>query len=71
MNMEAHHLFQLLGDDVQVELPIAPWEAVLGAKVNVPTLDRAVEMTIPAGSQAGQRLRLRQRPEKTWRRTRR
>ena len=60
VNMEAHHLFQLLGDDVQVELPIAPWEAVLGAKVNVPTLDRAVEMTIPAGSQAGQRLRLRQ-----------
>ncbi len=60
VNMEAHHLFQLLGDDVQVELPVAPWEAVLGAKVNVPTLDRAVEMTIPAGSQAGQRLRLRQ-----------
>jgi len=60
VNMEAHPLFQLLGDDVQVELPVSPWEAVLGVKVNVPTLDRQVEMTIPAGSQAGQRLRLRQ-----------
>ena len=60
VSMEAHPLFQLLGDDVQVELPVTPWEAVLGAKVNVPTLDRPVEMTIPAGSQAGQRLRLRQ-----------
>jgi DnaJ-class molecular chaperone len=59
VNMEAHHLFQLLGDDVQVELPVTPWEAVLGAKVNVPTLDHPVEMSVPAGSQAGQRLRLR------------
>lgn len=47
------------GDDLQLELPLAPHEAVLGAKVRVPTLDGAVEMTIPPGSQAGQRLRLR------------
>jgi curved DNA-binding protein len=60
VNIEPHHLYQLLGDDVQVELLITPWEALLGAKVNVPTLDRQVEMTIPPGSQAGQRLRLRQ-----------
>ena len=38
VNMEAHPLFQLLGDDVQVELLVSPWEAVLGVKVNVPTL---------------------------------
>jgi len=44
---------------VQVELPVAPWEAALGAKVNVPTLNGPVEMTIPAGTQAGQRMRLR------------
>ncbi|MCI0661749.1 MAG: J domain-containing protein, partial [Acidobacteria bacterium] len=40
-------------------LPVTPWEAALGAKVNVPTLDGPVEMTIPAGAQGGQRLRLR------------
>jgi DnaJ-class molecular chaperone len=55
-----HPLFGLSGaDDVQVELPVAPWEAALGAKVSVPTLEGPVEMTIPAGTQAGQRLRLR------------
>jgi DnaJ-class molecular chaperone len=60
VNILPHHVYQLLGDDVQVELLITPWEALLGAQVNVPTLDRQVEMTIPPGSQAGQRLRLRQ-----------
>ncbi|MCL6590347.1 MAG: J domain-containing protein [Firmicutes bacterium] len=46
-------------DDVVLDLPVSPWEAVLGAKVIVPTLDGAVEMTVPPGSQGGQRLRLR------------
>jgi len=59
VEIEPHPTFQLLGDDLQVDLPVTPWEAMLGAKVNVPTLDKQVEMTIPAGSQAGQRLRLR------------
>jgi curved DNA-binding protein len=44
---------------VQIELPVAPWEAALGAKVLVPTLEGPIEMTIPPGTQAGQRLRLR------------
>ncbi|HEX8501298.1 MAG TPA: DnaJ C-terminal domain-containing protein [Pyrinomonadaceae bacterium] len=47
------------GDDLEVETPLAPWEAVLGAKIEVPTIDGQVEMTVPAGSQTGQRLRLR------------
>jgi curved DNA-binding protein len=59
VEIEPHPIFQLLGDDIQVDLPVTPWEVSLGAKVNVPTLDKQVEMTIPAGSQAGQRLRLR------------
>lgn len=46
-------------DDLLTELPIAPWEAVLGAKVPLATLDASVEMTVPSGSQTGQRLRLR------------
>ena len=42
-------------------LPLAPWEAALGASVTVPTLVAPVQMQIPAGSQAGQKLRLRGR----------
>jgi len=60
VRIQPHRLFDVVRDyDVQVELPVAPWEAALGAKVTVPTLDGPVEMTIPAGAQAGQRLRLR------------
>jgi curved DNA-binding protein len=55
-----HLLFAVVGDDdLQLELPVAPWEVALGAKVTVPTLNGSVEMTIPAGSQGGQHLRLR------------
>jgi curved DNA-binding protein len=49
------------GGDVEVELPVAPWEAVLGAKVKVPTLDGPVEMSVPQHSQGGQVLRLKSR----------
>mgnify|MGYP001206621820 CR=1 FL=1 len=44
--------------NVILDLPLAPWEAALGAKVRVPTLDGAVEMNIPAGSTSGRKLRL-------------
>src|SRR5262249_23151270 len=51
VRLEPHPLFQVLnGDDIQIELPVAPWEVVLGAKVTVPTLDSTVGMTIPSGS---------------------
>jgi curved DNA-binding protein len=53
--------FKLEGRDVTVTLPVAPWEAALGATVTVPTLGGPVEMRIPAGAQSGQRLRLRGR----------
>jgi|HubBroStandDraft_6_1064221.scaffolds.fasta_scaffold148898_2 DnaJ-class molecular chaperone len=59
---EPHPIFAVTGeDDIQIELPVAPWEPALGAKVSVPTLDGPVEMTIPPASQGGQRLRLRNR----------
>jgi DnaJ-class molecular chaperone len=53
-------LFTVVGeDDIQMELPVAPWEAALGATVSVPTLDGQLEMKLPPGTQGGQRLRLR------------
>ena len=60
IRVRPHRLFNVVGEsDVQIELPVAPWEAALGAKVAAPTLDGPVEMKIPAGAQGGQRLRLR------------
>jgi curved DNA-binding protein len=44
-----------------MDLPLAPWEAVLGAVVRIPTLDGHVELTVKAGSTAGQQLRLAKR----------
>jgi curved DNA-binding protein len=60
VRIQPHRLFNVVGEnDVQIELPVAPWEAALGAKIPVPTLEGPGEMKIPAGAQAGQRLRLR------------
>lgn len=61
VKLRPHAVFTPQGKDVQVELPLAPWEAALGAKIAVPTLGGTVELTIPAGAQAGQKLRLRGR----------
>jgi curved DNA-binding protein len=61
MRVRPHALYALQGKDVQIELPLAPWEAALGAKVAVPTLGGTVELTVPAGAQSGQKLRLRGR----------
>jgi curved DNA-binding protein len=47
------------GSDTELDLPLAPWEAVLGSTIRVPTLDGLVELRIPPGSQGGQTLRLR------------
>jgi DnaJ-class molecular chaperone len=60
LRMMPHNIFSVTKEgDIQIELPVAPWETALGARVSVPTLDGSVEMTIPAGAQGGQRLRLR------------
>jgi curved DNA-binding protein len=61
IKLRPHSLYMPQGKDVQIELPLAPWEAALGAKVAVPTLGGTVELTIPAGAQSGQKLRLRGR----------
>jgi curved DNA-binding protein len=53
-----HPVFRVDGRDVYFDLPLAPWEAALGATVSVPTPDGPVQLSIPAGSSAGRRLRL-------------
>ncbi len=53
-----HRLFRADGRDLYVDLPIAPWEAVLGTTVELPTPAGAVSLNIPAGTRAGQKLRL-------------
>jgi curved DNA-binding protein len=61
VHFRPHKQFEVDGRDVTVTLPLAPWEAALGATVTVPTLGGNVEMRIPAGAQSGQKLRLRAR----------
>jgi curved DNA-binding protein len=56
--LEPHPLFRVSGHDLDLEVPLAPWEAALGAQVEIPTLEGRVTMKVPAGSQAGQKLRL-------------
>ena len=57
----AHPRFEIDGRNVVHVLAVAPWEAALGATVQVPTLGGSVELKIPAGSEAGRKLRLRGR----------
>jgi DnaJ-class molecular chaperone with C-terminal Zn finger domain len=61
IEFEPHPLYRVEGKDIYLNLPIAPWEAALGAKVAVPTLGGPVDLTIPPGSQSAQKLRLRGR----------
>src|ERR1700729_2776483 len=61
IRLRPHHVYDVAGKDVPIDLPLAPWEAALGAKVAVPTLGGTVELTVPAGAQSGQKLRLRGR----------
>jgi DnaJ-class molecular chaperone len=56
--VEPDPLFKADGQDLRLELPISLDEAVLGGKVRVPTLDGAVEVTVPAGSNSGRTLRV-------------
>ncbi len=61
VRIRPHDRYTLEGKNVGLELPLAPWEAALGAKVTVPTLAGSVDLTIPPGAQSGQKLRLRGR----------
>ena len=61
IEMQPHAIFTLQDKDIYLKLPVTPWEAALGSTIAVPTLGGKVELKIPAGSQSGQKLRLRGR----------
>ncbi|PWQ94840.1 DnaJ C-terminal domain-containing protein [Leucothrix arctica] len=61
IKFNAHPKYRLEGKDIYIDLPIAPWEAALGASVTVPTLNGSIKLTIPAGSKSGNKMRLKGR----------
>lgn len=61
VEFRAHPLYRVDGRDLYLDLPVAPWEAALGATVEVPTLGGIVELRIPQGSGSGRKLRLKGR----------
>ena len=61
VRMARHPDFEVDGHNLIYEVALAPWEAVLGANVEVPTLDGKVSIRIPPGTQTGQKLRVRGR----------
>ena len=61
VEFQPHPLYRVEGRDLYVDLPVAPWEAALGATVKTPTPGGVVELKVPPGAQAGMKLRLRGR----------
>jgi curved DNA-binding protein len=61
VRLKTHSRFRRDGDDLEVDLRVAPWEAALGATVPVATLTGTAQVRVPAGSSSGRRLRLRGR----------
>ena len=56
--LQPHALYRVHGHDLEIDLPLTPWEAALGAEVEIPTMEGPVKLKIPPGSKAGQKLRL-------------
>ena len=58
ISVESHPLYRAEGLDLYMDLPLAPWEAVLGTSVEMPTPGGTVSLKVPPGTRAGQKLRL-------------
>jgi molecular chaperone DnaJ len=56
-----HPVFRREADDIYVTVPVAAWEAALGARIDVPTIDGRSQLRVPPGTQSGQKLRLREK----------
>ena len=61
LHVEPHAFFRRKDDNIHVEVPVTLKEAMLGAKIKVPTIGGPVELTVPKGSNTGTALRLRER----------
>jgi DnaJ-class molecular chaperone len=61
VKVRSHPLLERRGHDLHMDLPVTVGEALLGASIDVPTLDGTVRVRVPAGSQAGRQLRVRGR----------
>jgi curved DNA-binding protein len=61
LRLAPHPRYRVAGDDLEMDLPLWPWQTVLGAEVRVDTPEGAVTLTVPPGTQNGRRLRLRGR----------
>lgn len=59
--VESHPFFRRDGDHIEIQVPVAVWEAGLGAKIEVPTIDGKTLLKIPQGTQNGQKFRMRDR----------
>lgn len=58
VSLKPHSIFKRKGDDIYIQLPVTFGEAALGTKLEVPTIDGGTLMTLPAGTQGGQRFKL-------------
>jgi len=61
VRVEPHAFFQRDGDDVNIQVPVTVWEAALGTKIEVPTIDGRALLKIPQGTQSAQKFRLREK----------
>jgi len=61
IEFKSHSIYRMDGHDVYLDLPVAPWEAALGATIKVPTPDGPVDLKIAEGTTSGRKLRLKAR----------
>ncbi len=59
--VQAHPFFHRNGDDIEIQVPVTVWEAGLGSKIDVPTIDGRAQLKVPQGTQNGQKFRLREK----------
>ena len=65
IHVAKHSLFDVNGQDIELIMPITPWEAALGAKITVPTLTGKISLTVPANTSSGKKFRIKGKGLKT------